>query len=75
MLAREFKSLRQEGIVDLYQKQEAIYDEFTKSVGSVTHGVKFPQQRFITDVSVSYWWGNGHLDSWFQRALGYSQVL
>lgn len=27
MSAREFKSLRQEGIVDLYQKQEAIYDD------------------------------------------------
>lgn len=52
---QEFKSLRQEGIVDLYQKQEAIYEDFTKSVGSVTRGVKkFPQQCFITDVSVSY---------------------
>lgn len=53
---REFKSLRQAGTVDLYQKQEAIYEDVTKSMGSVTtHGVqKFPQQRFITDVSVSY---------------------
>lgn len=32
--------MRQEGIVDLYQKQEAIYEDFTKSVGSVTCGVK-----------------------------------
>lgn len=54
MSAREFKSSRQEGIVDLDQNQEAIYDDFTKSVGSVTHGVTFPQQCFITDVSVSY---------------------
>lgn len=37
---QEVKSLRQEGIVDLYQKQEAIYEDFTKSVGSVTRGVK-----------------------------------
>lgn len=28
--------------MDLDQKQEAIYDEFTKSVGSVTRGVKSP---------------------------------
>lgn len=53
MSARE-ESLRQAGTVDLYQKQEAIYEDFTKSKGSVTHGVqKFPQQCFITDVSVS----------------------
>lgn len=47
--------MRQAETVDLYQKQEAIYEDFTKSMGSVTRGVqKFPQQCFITDVSVSY---------------------
>lgn len=40
--------------MDVYQKQEAIYKDFAKSMKSVTRGVqKFPQ-RFITDVSVSY---------------------
>lgn len=51
----EFTTLRQAGTVDLYQKQEAIYKDFAVSMESVTHGVqKFPQQCFITDVSVSY---------------------
>lgn len=51
----EFKTLRQAGTVDLNQNQEAIYEDFTKSMGSVTRGVqKFPQQCLITDVSVSY---------------------
>lgn len=54
-LRGEFKTFRQAGTVDLYEKQEAIYKDFTKSMESVTRGVqKFPQQCFITDVSVSY---------------------
>lgn len=41
--------------MDLYQKQEATYEDVTESMGSVTRGVEeFPQQCFITDVSVSY---------------------
>lgn len=51
----EFTAFRQAGTVDLYQKQEAIYKDFAISMESVTRGVqKFPQQCFITDVSVSY---------------------
>lgn len=48
---QELKSLKQAGTVDLHQKHEAIYE----SMGSVRRGVqKFPQQCFLTDVSVSY---------------------